>query len=209
MQGCRGRGRGLVPRMNADESLSDEQPPSVRVVQWPHAPPHRLGKEGTYFVTAGTYQKAHVFKTQVALQLLHDSLLAHSADHGWQLEAWAVFPNHYHFVARPQREGMAKADLGAMIARLHKHTASAVNAMDGTTGRRVWHSFRETLLTFEKSWLARLNYTHQNAVKHGLVVRACDYPWCSAAWFERTAAGAWRETVYSFKTDRMEVGDEF
>jgi putative transposase len=64
-------------------------------------------------------------------------------------------------------------------------------------------------LTFEKSYLARLNYVHQNAVKHGLVRIANQYPWCSAAWFERTATPAQVETIYSFKTDKVRVFDEF
>jgi putative transposase len=31
------------------------------------------------------------------------------------------------------------------------------------------YEFWDTRLTFEKSWFARLNYVHQNPVKHGLV----------------------------------------
>ena len=50
-----------------------------------------------------------------------------------------------------------------------------------------------------------MNYTHQNAVKHGLVPVANRYPWCSAAWFERTANAAQVKTLYSFKVDRLQV----
>ena len=64
-------------------------------------------------------------------------------------------------------------------------------------------------MTYEKSYLARLNYTHQNAVKHGLVPVADQYPWCSAAWFERTATPAQVKVIYSFKTERLEVHDEY
>jgi len=64
-------------------------------------------------------------------------------------------------------------------------------------------------LTFERSWLARLNYVHQNPVKHGVVPVANQYPWCSAAWFERTASPAQVKTIYSFKTDRVNVYDDF
>jgi putative transposase len=197
--------------MNAAESSPalpcSEQ--TVRIIEWPHAPPHRLELQGTYFVTAGTWQKKHIFIEKAALDLLHDSLLAHARNHGWQLEAWAVFSNHYHFVARPARNGIANADLGIVLARLHKSTSSAVNALHQCTGRKVWHRYRETLLTFEKSWLARLRYTHENPVKHGLVRDARDYPWCSAAWFERTASRSWQETVGSFKIDRLQIDDEF
>src|SRR5262245_32321695 len=29
---------------------------------WPHAPLHRLSKDGTFIVTAGTYNKEHMFR---------------------------------------------------------------------------------------------------------------------------------------------------
>lgn len=73
----------------------------------------------------------------------------------------------------------------------------------------MWHNFRDTKLTFEKSYLARLNYVHQNAMKHGLVAVANQYRWCSAGWFERVATPAQVQTVYSFKTDQMSVEDDF
>ncbi len=73
----------------------------------------------------------------------------------------------------------------------------------------MWHNFWDTKLTFEKSYLARLNYVHQNAVKHGLVTVANQYRWCSAAWFERTATPAQMKTIYSFKIDQVRVADDF
>jgi putative transposase len=50
---------------------------------------------------------------------------------------------------------------------------------------------------------------HRNAVRHGLVRVAADYPWCSASWFERTATKAQVATIYRFKTDRVNVPDEY
>ena len=96
-----------------------------------------------------------------------------------------------------------------MLRLLHEKTAKWVNRLDAARGRQVWHNYRETLLTFEKSYLARLNYTHQNAVKHGLVPVAHQYPWCSAAWFERVATAAQVQTIYGIKTDRLTVPDDY
>ncbi|MFU8781252.1 MAG: hypothetical protein ACNA71_09555, partial [Kiritimatiellia bacterium] len=67
----------------------------------------------------------------------------------------------------------------------------------------------ETRLTYEKSYLARLNYCHQNAVKHGVVRVANQYPWCSAAWFERTAQPAQVKTIYAFPTDGVNAADDY
>jgi len=38
---------------------------------------------------------------------------------------------------------------------------------------------------------------------------ANQYQYCSAAWFERTATPAQVNTIYSFKTDRINVHDDF
>ena len=70
-----------------------------RETPWPHAPEHRLGEAGTYFVTAATYLKAHHFRRRGRVEVLHRGLLTVARDFGWRLEAWAVFSNHYHFVA--------------------------------------------------------------------------------------------------------------
>ena len=66
---------------------------------WPHGPTHRLGKAGAYMVTAATYQKQPLFCSAKRLTLLCEQLLNLAPSHGWKREAWAVFPNHYHFVA--------------------------------------------------------------------------------------------------------------
>ena len=65
---------------------------------WPHAPIHRLSEGGTYLVTAGTYLKDHHFQGASRLGVLCRGLLKLAWEFGWQLEAWAVFSNHYHFV---------------------------------------------------------------------------------------------------------------
>ena len=93
------------------------------------------------------------------------SWLARSGgEFGWQLEAWAVFSNHYHIVAHSPVAEDGAASLSQVLGLLHEKTAKHVNRLDGAAGRKVWQNFRETRLTYEKSYLARLNYTHQNAV---------------------------------------------
>ena len=97
-----------------------------------------------------------------------------------------------------------------MLSLLHERTAKWVNKLDGAAGRKVWHNYWETRLTFEKSYLARLAYTHRNAVRHRLVPVANQYPWCSAAWFERVATPAQVRTIYSFQEDRLSsIPDNF
>jgi putative transposase len=141
--------------------------------------------------------------------VLHRGLLAMARDFGWALEAWAVFSNHYHFVGHSPADEDGAASLSRMLALLHEKTAKWVDRLDAAPGRHVWHNFRDTRLTYQKSYLARLNYVHQNPVKHGLARVANLYPWCSAAWFERSASPAQVKTIYAFPTDRVNVYDEY
>jgi putative transposase len=134
------------------------------------------------------------------LTFLEQSLLTLAKQYQWQLEAWAVFTNHYHFVARSNQDS---ASLKELLNHLHADSARELNRTDGTIGRTVWFNFWDTKLTYERSYLARLNYVHQNPVKHGLVLKANQYSWCSAAWFERVAPPAMVKTIYSFKTDKL------
>jgi putative transposase len=138
--------------------------PSVRTVDlksqlppkdWPHAPVHRLTENAVYFVTAGTLHKQHFFNTPHKKDLLENMLLTLAKEDGWQLEAWAIFANHYHIVARGQHDSK---NLGDFIHNVHGASSRDLNQLEGIQDRRVWFNFRETKLTFQHSYLARLNY---------------------------------------------------
>ena len=173
---------------------------------WPHAPVHRLSENAVYMVTTGTLYKKHLFNSDAKRDRLERMLLSMAKQHGWQLEAWAVLANHYHFVARGNPDSR---NLGDFLQIFHYDSAKEVNATDHTPGRNVWHNYWDTRLTHQHSYLARLNYVHQNPVKHGLAIVANQYPWCSAAWFERTASPAQVTTIYRFKIDRLNIDDDF
>jgi putative transposase len=85
-------------------------------------------------VTAATLYKQRLFDHADKLTLLEDHLLSLTKQQGWQLEAWAVFSNHYHFVAR-SKQGCAPLD--GLLAQLHTDTAREINRLDQQTGRRV------------------------------------------------------------------------
>lgn len=160
-------------------------------------------------VTAATYQKQHYFSRRDDLQVLHDLLLYVAKLHGWYLEAWAVFSNHYHFIGHSPEGSESAQSLPVLTNQLHSESARYVNSRDGQVGRKVWHNYWETCLTFRNSYWARLSYVHQNPVRHGLVSDAKDYPWCSAAWYERITPPVMRKTIERFKSDRLKVADEY
>jgi putative transposase len=173
---------------------------------WHHAPVHSLDQPGAYILTAGTYLKQHFFATPERLTLLHDRLLDLAEDYGCSMQAWSLFSNHYHFVCLSPPD---PADIRRMITQLHWETAVSINHLDGTPGRQVWFNYWDKHITFHKSYLVRLKYVHNNPVKHRLVQSAETYPWCSAAWFERTAPPGFARTVKSFGCDKVNVLDTY
>jgi putative transposase len=157
-------------------------------------------------VTASTLHKQHFFRDNGRLQVLQDTLLSLLEKYSWTMQAWAIFVNHYHWVARAAEAGPSLREL---IEELHSITAMDLNRLDQTLGRRIWFQYWDTRLTYEKSWLVRLNYVNDNAVHHGLVRTPTAYPYCSAAWFEKNANPGFRRKVRSFKYDRLKVADDF
>lgn len=101
---------------------------------WPHAPLHRLSDHGTFIVTASTIYQQHFFRTAEKLDYLQDRLLTLAKEYGWPLEAWAVFSNHYHFIAHAT-SGCRPLD--EMIKHLHGESATEVNQLDRAPARKV------------------------------------------------------------------------
>ena len=191
-----------------DERIPTDETSRAGTRDWPHAPPHRLGGAGVYFVTARTLDRVRHFDSPARLDLVREALLRLSAQYAWRLEAWAVLNNHYHFVGHSPVAETSAESLQAFLRHLHADITRRLNQLDGISGRKIWHNYRETHLTWQQSYLARLNYTHQNAVHHGLVTQASDYEWCSARAFQKAVTPAWLKTVQSFAYDEIAKDDQ-
>ena len=178
---------------------------TIKLRNWPHSPAHHLQYPGTYIITAGTYKHIPIFRGCERLTRLTNHILELAERYRWSLQAWAVFPNHYHLVGSSQ----APESLRSFLRHLHSITAIEANKLDESPSRQVWFEFWDTRITFLRSYLSRLNYVHQNAVRHGLVRVASQYPWCSAGWFERKAARSFYRTVRSFGTEKLDIPDDF
>ena len=132
-------------------------------------PVHRLDEAGTYIVTASTHGNAAPF--------CRWNSAAHASSRGTENRGGTRCPSRgmgdfsqsLPFRWRCNGCGGSLRDL---VREIHSRTAIALNRHDATPGRKVWHNFWDTRLTHERSYFARLNYVHQNPVKHGLVTAA-------------------------------------
>ena len=140
------------------------------------------------------------FHTPKRLDFLLESLLMCLEEFGWRAQAWAVLNNHYHFIAVSPAD---PSTLRRMLGKLHMTTAKQVNAWDGRPGRKVWYQYWDSRITFQRSYLARLNYVHYNPARHAVIGNAENYRWCSASWFAACASSAFVRTVQNFRSDQL------
>ena len=125
---------------------------------WPHAPMHQLGSAGMYFVTASTLHQAHHFKGKERLAVLHRGVLKVAANFGWRLEAWAVFSNHYHFVAQsPELEDNAKslADAKAIFEAEQTRKENVIIKEQKAEIQRQNHQLQDTIDELTRAKIGR------------------------------------------------------
>ena len=134
--------------------------------KWPHAPLHWFREAGIYIITAATHMREPLFRTAEDLDRLQDLAFGLSRSMQAALHSWSFFPNHYHWVIDSPPEA---GRLRHLIREFHSISARERNQRYNERGRRVWFQYWDTRLTFQRSYLARLNYVNQNPVHHGVV----------------------------------------
>ena len=115
--------------------------------------------------------------------------------HGFLLMAWAILPTHTHLVVYPQIN-ISTDDIVAKFCEVSERRLAEVITSDshraGLLGMtipsdvagKVWQQKYEEEVcdTFDSLWRC-ISYCHHDAVHHGLVQRAEDWPFSSARWY--------------------------
>ena len=118
----------------------------------------------------------------------------------FDLWAWVVMPEHVHLIVRPRpavsdialirkaiKSPVATSAL-AWLEDLAPHWLPRLTRARGEkTERLFWQSGGgyDRNITEPKTLAAAIDYIHMNPVRRGLVERAEDWPWSSAAWYLR------------------------
>jgi len=173
---------------------------------YPHNPPHYFVPNAMYMVTGAILHNQRLLSENRRKEFVLQTLFERANLLGWNLEAWAVLHNHYHFITQAPEDATT---LEKLIRQFHSITAIQINRWDGVSDRQVWHNYWDTCLTYEKSYLARLHYVHINPVKHGLVEDAIEYPYCSYRWFIEQDDGVLKERVFAQPIGKIKVFDAF
>ena len=159
-----------------------------------------------YMVTGAILYAQHLLNENKRKEFVLQTLLERATLLGWNLQAWAILNNHYHFIGQAPENATT---LKKLIQQLHSITAIHLNKWDQTPGRQVWFNYWDTCLTYEKSYLARLHYVHMNPVKHGLIDNAMNYAFCSYRWFVDRGDERLSQQVFAQPIDHVNIVDDF
>ena len=103
-------------------------------------------------------------------------LAEHAGACGVAVLAWCLMPNHVHLVAIPKTEdGLARA-----LGETHRRYTRRVNSREGWRGH-LWQERFSSCVLDGRHALAAARYVERNPVRAGLVKRAWEWPWSSAA----------------------------
>ena len=171
-----------------------------------HTPPHYFVPNAMYMVTGSIYQKQNLIYENRCKEFFLQTLFEKANLFGWNMEAWAVLHNHYHFISQAPDDSIT---LPKLLQQTHSITAIQFNRWDHIPGRQVWQNYWDTCITYEASYLARLRYVHENPIKHKLVENAAEYPYCSYKWFFEQGDIDLKDQVANQPIDKVNVFDEF
>ncbi len=99
-----------------------------------------------------------------------------AAARGVAILAWCLMPDHVQLVAVPRSaDGLRRA-----IGEVHRRYTRRVNLREGWRGH-LWQGRFASFVLDGRHLRAAVRYVERNPVRAGLVKRAWDWPWSSAA----------------------------
>ena len=154
---------------------------------------------GVYFVTFTVVEWLPVFVDEASCQIIADSLNFCHANKALRIHAYVIMPNHMHAIVfdadfDPMRLKQTLDDFRKFTGRqlldfcaTHR-PASFTEEFRRQAGkdrdRRFWQSTRHPEgITSEKFLVQKLNYTHDNPRRKGLMRNAQDWRFSSAAYW--------------------------
>ncbi len=120
---------------------------------------------------------------QPAIAAIVVDALRHGDGTRYELDEWCVMPNHVHVLLEP-----TAASLGTIVGGWKSFTARQVNRLLDRRGRVWMADYFDRYIRDADHHTAVANYIRENPVKAGIVRKAPDWPWSSAAFRENRNA---------------------
>lgn len=136
---------------------------------------HYLEKGFVYYVTSVTYLREGIFLDEISARFLLITIAYHKFLLDFKLFAYVVMPDHFHIIIQPSDEyplpkimNFIKGNFARKYNEIHKRK------------NPVWQKrYYETVMREEKDIVHRINYTHNNPVRKGIVLEPKDYEFSS------------------------------
>lgn len=130
----------------------------------------------TYFITAGTFNKAYLLQSDRMGPLFCETMFRYRDEGKLKVHAFVVMPNHIHLLITVP-EGMTLERVMQLVKGGFSFQAGKLFGIRTA----IWQkSFVDRRVRDASECMRFKNYIHQNPVKAGLVVRAADYAFSSA-----------------------------
>ncbi len=129
---------------------------------------------GTYFITAGTFQKQQLLQSDRMARLFLDVLLGYRSQEKYLLHEFVIMPDHFHLLITPllTLERALQLIKGGFSFRAKREL--------GFQGE-IWEkSFYDRRVRGWGEYAAFRLYIHENPVKRGLAPVPGKYPYSSA-----------------------------
>ena len=129
---------------------------------------------GTYFITAGTFQKQQLFQSERMAELFLDVLLGYRSQEKYLLHEFVLMPDHFHLLLTPL------ATLERALRLIKGGFSFRAKRELGFQGE-IWEkSFYDRRVRDWEEYSAFRQYIHRNPVRKGLAQLAGEYPYGSA-----------------------------
>jgi len=129
-----------------------------------------------HHVTQRGNRRQDVFFSDADRQIFLQLIFQYLAQFGLQILSYCLMKNHTHFICIPSR----KNTLALVFKPVHTRYAQYQNHLQATSGHLWQGRFRSCPMDDSHLWAA-IRYVERNPVRAGIVSRAEDFPWSSAA----------------------------
>jgi len=170
-----------------------------------HRPPHRLGNNGIYFLTASTFLKKVLFDDSEKKNMLKVVIKEKSSKFGVKIFAWVIMDSHYHLLIKIEND----KSLPGFIKSVNGKSAFLLNQMGGREDQTVWYNYWDTCIREERDFWSRFNYIHHNPVKHKIAENMEYYEFSSyKAWLDKKGREWMDDVLESYPIVDFSKGDE-
>ena len=181
--------KAVVPKFSSNMFRGGRCPPTQHMKLFKSDQPNTF-----HYVTAVTFKRVPVFRSEYACQLLVDSLAETRSHCAFKLIGYVVMPDHVHVILNPLRKSISEVvrRLKSLSARRildwlrqDSYEASLKKlALDIPQSRSHTHALWQKGFSAIDLWsprfiLQKLSYVHLNPIRAGLCGHPAEWTWSS------------------------------